>query len=511
MDRDITVEMLAFNLKMLGKRSKKNILISAGNSHDKERMLPAIRKLTKLNVEIYATEGTHLFLYKEGIDNHHIFKISNKEKRKPNIESFLRDDRFDLVINILVGNHDYDEASDSRLIRTLSIENGIPLITDVDVAVKTIDQMVSKQREADYKTRLSKGIETWNLKLEFFDLVEKLGGFACHHAHLDKAYLISLDNLKLSQVDLKRKWELYRYLKENYTLEDLVDRISMGVQRMIEQGVTYFRTMVDADSTVKLLPIKAALQVKNKFSDRITMDIGVQPLEGLLDKTARSYFRRACEIANYIGGLPSKDRPQPERHLDYLMGIAKELDKKIDVHVDQENNPDESETELLAVKTIEHGLEGKVNAIHAISVATKTKREQDRIIKLIKDAGIGVIACPSAAISMKQLDKNAPLHNSIAPVVKFIESDVPVYLGVDNICDLFMPLTDGDIWMECRMLMEACRFYDIEKVAEIACKKPDRLNENDLDDYRRNIKSETISTMAERSKKVSKKQLSVAK
>ena len=38
--------------------------------------------------------------------------------------------------------------------------------------------------------------------------------------------------------------------------------------------------------------------------------------------------------------------------------------------------------------------------------------------------------------------------------------------------DLFMPVVDGDIWTECRMLMEACRFYDIEAVADWACAKP---------------------------------------
>ena len=34
-----------------------------------------------------------------------------------------------------------------------------------------------------------------------------------------------------------------------------------------------------------------------------------------------------------------------------------------------------------------------------------------------------------------------------------------------------MPLTDGDMWFECRLLMEACRFYDLEAVAEMACDK----------------------------------------
>jgi hypothetical protein len=72
---------------------------------------------------------------------------------------------------------------------------------------------------------------------------------------------------------------------------------------------------------------------------------------------------------------------------------------------------------------------------------------------------------------MKPLDKIAPLHNSIAPVTKLLAHKVPVLLGVDNIHDLFMPLVDGDMWFECRLLMEACRYYDLETVASIACNK----------------------------------------
>jgi hypothetical protein len=49
---------------------------------------------------------------------------------------------------------------------------------------------------------------------------------------------------------------------------------------------------------------------------------------------------------------------------------------------------------------------------------------------------------------------------------------VRCYLGVDNVHDLFMPMVDGDLWTEARMLMESTRFYDIDAVAEWACQKP---------------------------------------
>jgi cytosine deaminase len=466
---DDTIEMLAFNLKLVGKKTRKNVLISAGKMSDKEKLLPSIKKLSALEVNIFATQGTSKFLDAHGVKNQELYKIT--EQKEPNIKSFLSEDRFDLVINILVGNYDYDESTDSNLIRTLCIENGIPLITDADVAVLTIEEMEKKHHRQIFKYKIADETTPWDMRKEFFQLAANQGGFACYHAHFDKAYLISKENLKLSQVDMQKKWELYKYLKENYTHEDLTERISRCVEKMKQQGVTCCRTHIDADSTVKLLPVHAALEVREKYKDEIKMEIAIQPLQGVLDKESREYFTQACEKADLIGGLPSRDRPTPEKHLDFILGLAKELGKRIDVHIDQENNPDENESELLALKTIEYGLEGRVSAIHAISLASKPEREQERIIKLLKEAGISIIICPSAAVSMKPLNKLAPLHNSIAPLAKLLQYQVPVYLGVDNIHDLFMPLVDGDMWFESRLLMETCRYYDLEKVAVIACDK----------------------------------------
>jgi cytosine/adenosine deaminase-related metal-dependent hydrolase len=154
------------------------------------------------------------------------------------------------------------------------------------------------------------------------------------------------------------------------------------------------------------------------------------------------------------------------------MQIAKEMNKKVEVHVDQENNPLQNETELLCRKTIEHGMQGRVYGIHSISVSAKEESEQDRIIALCKEADIGIVICPSAALSMKQLPMMSPLHNSIGPFVKLKEAGVRTYFGIDNIADLFMPVVDGDMWTETRMLMETCRYYDLEKVADWATTPP---------------------------------------
>jgi len=79
---------------------------------------------------------------------------------------------------------------------------------------------------------------------------------------------------------------------------------------------------------------------------------------------------------------------------------------------------------------------------------------------------------------MRQLPMTAPLHNSIGPFVKLKKAGVRTYLGIDNINDLFMPIVDGDMWTEARMLMEACRHYDLEEVADWASELPVHLQQD---------------------------------
>merc|ERR1711907_805450 len=208
------------------------------------------------------------------------------------------------------------------------------------------------------------------------------------------------------------------------------------------------------------------------MGDQIRFEIGVQPLEGLLNDASRKQYIEACKMADFCGGLPSRDRGQEEKHLDIVMQTVKAMNKNVEVHVDQENNPLQNETELLCRKTIEHGMQGRVYGIHSISVSAKEESEQDRIIALCKEADVGIVICPSAALSMKMLPMKTPLHNSIGPFVKLREAGVRTYLGIDNIADLFMPVVDGDMWTEARMLMEACRYYDLEKVADWATGPP---------------------------------------
>jgi len=466
MDRQTKIDLIAFNLKMLARGRQRSLLLSAGSPENKRYLLDACKKMAEIGVGLYTTPGTHRFLAQSGVES------IETAWNEPHICTLITEGKVDFVVNILTGDAAYDEASDAAGIRSLCVKHGIPLYTDPEVARETIELVLSDLEKGTYKYSIQNDDQPWDLRARFLELVRQRGGWSNHHAHFDKAYLISPANLALGFADMEKKWELYRHLKENYTHEDLVERISRGLQTVLDQGAQYCRTMVDADSIIGLKPIHAAVEVKKRFMGKIRFEIGVQPLEGVIDEATRKQYIEACKLADFCGGLPSRDRGQEEEHLDIVMQTAKEMNKMVEVHVDQENNPLQNETELLCRKTIEHGMQGRVYGIHSISVSAKEESEQDRIIALVKEADVGIVICPSAALSMKMLPMQSPLHNSIGPFVKMKKAGVRTYLGIDNIADLFMPVVDGDMWTECRMLMEACRHYDLEEIADWATVPP---------------------------------------
>lgn len=309
----------------------------------------------------------------------------------------------------------------------------------------------------------------WDLKTQMLTAIKEKGGFANCHAHFDKAYYITKEGLDKSMLDMEQKWLMSDDIKRNSSQEQIEERLRRGLDMLIAQGCTYTCTFVDAYDAVGHKAIDAAVKVKAEYKGKIEVKIITQPLGGLVNKEARELYEAITAKADIAGGLPSKDRPNDDENLDLLFSIAKNLNKPVHVHIDQENNPDERDSEKLANAVKKHGYEGRAVAIHAISTSAQPKAYRSEIYKKFADLGIAVAVCPTAALSMRQLDdKVSNVHNSIANVPEMIAAGVTVGLGVDNVCDFYEPFVDGDMWTELRFLMEACRFYEFEPLVAIA-------------------------------------------
>jgi len=314
--------------------------------------------------------------------------------------------------------------------------------------------------------------QTWHFKSLIMEEIKKNGGWVNAHAHADRAFTINPDTLDVyKHHSLEEKWDLVDVVKQNATEEDYYRRFSDAIEVMIAQGVSVLGSFVDIDPVSEDRAIKAGIRARDHYTDQITIKFASQTLKGVIQPEARKWFDIGAEMVDIIGGLPKRDERdygKGAEHLDILLSKGKELGKMVHVHVDQFNTVADKETELLCDKTIEHGMENRVVAIHGISISAHPKKYRQKVYRKMKQAGMMMISCPIAWIDSQRSETKMPFHNSLTPIDELVPAGITVALGTDNICDYMVPFCDGDMWQELSLLFTGCRFTDIDEIVKIA-------------------------------------------
>jgi cytosine deaminase len=312
-------------------------------------------------------------------------------------------------------------------------------------------------------------MKTFDPKEVLLAKIKSRGGWVNAHAHIDRAYILDRNNFKLTGAKLQEKWDFPDKYKASATVGKIYGNMARAVESMCEQGVKAIGTFIDVDPIIKDKAIKAAQKLRDNFGHDIQIVYINQVVKGVIEPEARRWFEVGAEFVDIIGGLPEKDKGREAEHLDILFETAKQNgDKSLHVHVDQFNSPQQRDTELLVKKTLEHDYEGKVTAIHCLSVAAQPKAYRQKLYKQMKKAGVMVVACPVAWIDSPRTETLAPSHNATTPVEEMVSAGLTVALGTDNIQDIYKPFNDGDMWTELHFLLEACHLYDMEVLADIA-------------------------------------------
>lgn len=298
--------------------------------------------------------------------------------------------------------------------------------------------------------------------------IYKNGGWVNCHSHIDRSFTVSPKLYKLANALRHQKWILNGELRETSTSSQIYDRMSRSLELMIAQKVYAIGTFIDVDPHTKDKCIKAAQKIKDRYKSQIVIKFINHSSYGILTKETRSWFEVGAEFADIIGGMVKANKGQENEYLDIIMQTAKNKKKMAHVHVDEVNSPDEIETELLARKTIEYSMQGRVVGIHGISINTHPKKYRDQLYKLMKKANLMMVACPISWLNSRRSEEMTPTHNPTTPVDELVSAEITVGIGTDNIADLFMPYNDGNMWSDLRVMMEMNRLYDINTLVRIA-------------------------------------------
>lgn len=324
------------------------------------------------------------------------------------------------------------------------------------------------------RTSTKKQIQTltntipWDMRSILEQKIREKGGWVNTHAHLDRAYTLNEETFPYTNAYLKDKWYIVDKMKKESTVDEIYARMAKATECFLEQGAQAIGTFIDIDEMMQDKSIKAAIKLRDSYGKDVEFRFANQVLKGVIDPAAKAWFDLGAEFVDIIGGLPAKDAGHEEEHLDVLLSTGKAMNKMVHVHIDQFNSATEKETELLARKTIEHGMQGRVVGVHGISIGAHTRAYRKELYELMREAELMMIACPTAWIDHDRTETLAPSHNSVTPVDELSPEGIIVGLGVDNISDVYKPYSDGNLWIELRVLLESCHYYVIDDLVDIA-------------------------------------------
>lgn len=110
---------------------EKGILISSGPARSKVELIESAKELVAMGIQLYATKGTHLFFEENDVPTTMLHWPDTKDE--PNVLTYLKQKKIDLVINI-PKNLSKKELDNDYMIRRLAVDLNIPLITNARLA-----------------------------------------------------------------------------------------------------------------------------------------------------------------------------------------------------------------------------------------------------------------------------------------------------------------------------------------------------------------------------------------
>jgi cytosine deaminase len=148
-----------------------------------------------------------------------------------------------------------------------------------------------------------------------------------------------------------------------------------------------------------------------------------------------------------LGGW-SPMSPDLPRQLDRLIAIARDRGVGLDLHVDENGNPQEEVLRTLAEAVIRNTFGNPVVCGHCCSLSVQAPERQRSTIALVKEAGIRVVSLPLCNLYLQDRRgagfPRTPQWRGLTLIHDLLDAGVPVACASDNVRDAFHAFGDFD-------------------------------------------------------------------
>ena len=271
--------------------------------------------------------------------------------------------------------------------------------------------------------------------------------FVDAHFHMDATLSYGLPRVNRSGT-LLEGIALWGELKPALVQEAVVERALAYCRWAVARGLLAIRSHVDVCDD-RLLAVEALLHVKQRVAPWIDLQLVAFPQDGVLRSPgALANLRRALDLGvDVVGGIPHFERTyeQGTESVRLLCELAAERGLPVDLHCDESDDPHSRHIETLAFHAQRLGLHGRATGSHCTSMHSMDNYYASKLIPLVAEAGVAVVANPLINITLQGRHDTYPRRRGMTRVPELLAGGVRVAFGHDCVMDPWYGLGSADM------------------------------------------------------------------
>jgi len=271
--------------------------------------------------------------------------------------------------------------------------------------------------------------------------------FVDPHFHMDATLSLGMPRMNVSGT-LLEGIGLWGELKPILTLDGLVDRALRYCDLAVSRGIGAIRSHVDV-SDPRLLTAEAMIAVRAAVKPYLDLQLVAFPQDGYFRSPgAVDLMARALDMGlDVVGGIPHFERTMADgtASVEALCRIAADRGLPVDLHCDESDDPLSRHVETLAAQTMRFGLQGRAAGSHLTSMHSMDTYYVSKLIPLMAEADLQVIANPLINITLQGRHDTYPKRRGQTRVPELMAAGLNVAFGHDCVMDPWYSMGSGDM------------------------------------------------------------------
>lgn len=270
------------------------------------------------------------------------------------------------------------------------------------------------------------------------------------HAHLDKGQVLARTGADGSIAGAARRTAADR---DNWTAEDLRQRMEFGLRAAYAHGVSAIRTHIDSNHPLAGRVWRVFGEVRDAWAGRISLQgVGLASLDLYLGQEGRARADMITDAGGILGGVTDaigatlNDLAGIQAKLDHFLALARERGVDVDLHVDQSDALDAFALPHVADAVLRTGFAGRVVCGHCVNLALQPEAVARDAIARCARAGLDFVTLPTPMMYlMDRQSGRTPRWRGVTAVQELQAAGLRVAIGGDNCRDAWFPYGDHDM------------------------------------------------------------------